>query len=200
MKKHGITLHAKCINGIYKCPYCNAQFKNSKKLGGHISNCKKHPDKQFHDLAHIKSGKTLRIKYKSGELINTWKGKHHSDSSKRKMRKSTCEYLRKNNATPCRYNKKSIAFFDALSKEKGWNLQHAENGGEFYTGIGYWVDAYDKERNIVVEYDESYHYDDIENNVLREKDIKRQNEIIEHLHCEYWRYNEKMNILWKVEV
>ena len=39
----------------------------------------------------------------------------------------------------------------------------------------------------------------IENNILREKDLKRQNEIIEHLHCEYWRYNEKMKQLWKVE-
>ena len=60
------------------------------------------------------------------------------------------------------------------------------------------MDAYDKQRNIVVEYDESFHYEDIENNILRKKDIKRQQEIIDHLHCEYWRYNEKMDVFWKV--
>ena len=55
----------------------------------------------------------------------------------------------------------------------GWTIQHAENGGEFYTGIGYWLDAYDKEKNIALEYDEPKHYIDIKNNILREKDIKR---------------------------
>ena len=38
--------------------------------------------------------------------------------------------------------------------------------------------------------DNSAHYEDIEHNILREKDLKRQREIIKHLHCEYWRYNE----------
>lgn len=51
---------------------------------------------------------------------------------------------------------------------------------------GYFVDAYDKERNIVLEYYEPAHYVDVENNVLCEKDIIRQTSIIEHLHCEFW--------------
>ena len=98
-----------------------------------------------------------------------------------------------------KYNKNAIKFFDELSKKNSWNLQHAENGGEFYTGIGYWLDAYDKEKNIAVEYDEPAHYVDVENNILREKDLKRQKEIIDHLHCEFWRYNETTKVLWKVE-
>jgi hypothetical protein len=64
----------------------------------------------------------------------------------------------------------------------------------------YYDDAYDKEKNIVVEYDEKKHYDDVENNILREKDLKRQKEIIEHLHCEFWRYNETTKCLWKVQI
>lgn len=103
-------------------------------------------------------------------------------------------------ANPCRYNKQSIPILEQIAKEHGWNIQHAENGGEFYTGIGYFVDAYDKEKNIVLEYDEPRHYKDVENNILREKDLKRQKEIIEHLHCEYWRYNETTKCLWKVEL
>ena len=89
------------------------------------------------------------------------------------MREATCRYLQKNNATPCRYNKASIKVLEQIAKEHGWNIQHAENGGEFYTGIGYWLDAYDKEKNVVLEYDEPEHYKDAENNILREKDLKR---------------------------
>lgn len=114
------------------------------------------------------------------------------------MRIAAANYLRTTRATPCRYNKSSILILEAIAKEHGWNIQHAENGGEFYTGIGYFVDAYDKEKNVVLEFDESVHYVDIENNILREKDIIRQKEIIEHLHCEYWRYNSVTKILWKV--
>jgi len=48
---------------------------------------------------------------------------------------------------------------------------------------GYFLDAYDKEKNIVVEYDEARHYKDVENNILIDKDIECQNVIIEQLHC-----------------
>ena len=119
-------------------------------------------------------------------------------STQKKCSIATCKYLIKTHGGP-RYNKSAIHILEQIAKEHGWNIQHAENGGEFYTGIGYFVDAYDKEQNVVLEYDEPAHYEDVENNILREKDLKRQNEIIEHLHCEYWRYNEKMKVLWKVE-
>ena len=32
---------------------------------------------------------------------------------------------------------------------------------------------------------------------LNDKDILRQNYIINKLHCEFWRYNEKLNLLYK---
>ena len=35
-------------------------------------------------------------------------------------------------------------------------------------------------------------------NILNEKDIRRQQNIINELHCEFWRYNEAMNLLYKV--
>ena len=153
---------------------------------------------QFYAM-HKKSAKVLREKYKNGEIISHCKGKHLSDEIKQKLRDCAAKYRKTHFAAPCRYNKSSILILEQIAKEHGWNIQHAENGGEFYTGIGYWLDAYDKEKNIVLEYDEPEHYDDVENNILREKDLKRQKEIIEHLHCEYWRYNEKTKCLWKVE-
>ena len=89
------------------------------------------------------------------------------------------------------YNKTACTFFDELSKKNGWNLQHAENGGEFFVHR-YYVDAYDKTFNIVVEYDESHHY--VGGN-LRPKDIDRMNTIINTLKCQFWRYNQTTNTL-----
>ena len=86
------------------------------------------------------------------------------------------------------YNKSSCEYFNNLNIERGWNLQHAENGGEFYLkDLGYWLDAYDKERNIVVEYDERRHYH--VDGSLVEKDIRRMNDIINHLKCSFYRYD-----------
>ena len=81
--------------------------------------------------------------------------------------------------------------------KKGWSLQHAENRGEICVG-GYFLDGYDKDLNIVFEYDEPKHYKDIQNNILKDKDIQRQQNIIEKLHCEFWRYNEAIDLLYKV--
>ena len=88
------------------------------------------------------------------------------------------------------YNPKACEYFNKLNEEKSWNLQHALNGGEIDC-IGYSLDAYDKERNIVVEYDEPHH------NLpsIKEKDLIRQNRIINHLKCEFYRFNEKNNTL-----
>ena len=64
--------------------------------------------------------------------------------------------------------------------------------------LGYWLDGYDKNLNIVFEYDEPKHYIDKENNILRDYDIKHQTRIIEKLKCEFWRYNEYLNLLYRV--
>lgn len=90
------------------------------------------------------------------------------------------------------YNPKACEYFDKLNKENDWNLRHALNGGEINC-IGYFLDAYDKEKNIVVEYDEFHHYDSLGN--LKEKDILRMKEIINHLHCKFYRYNDQTKII-----
>ena len=96
------------------------------------------------------------------------------------------------------FSEKGCAYIDNLNKEKGWNLVHAKNGGEKQV-CGYFLDGYDKELNIAFEYDEPYHYCDVYHNILREKDIKRQREIINELNCKFYRYNEKLNMLYEVE-
>ena len=100
-------------------------------------------------------------------------------------------------SVPC-FNRKACQYFDGLSIRNKWNLQHAQNGGEVYLkNIGYWLDAYDKEKNIVVEYDEKHHF--TKNGKLRKKDVDRMNEICQHLQCEFYRYNEPKQELIKYE-
>lgn len=93
------------------------------------------------------------------------------------------------------YNPTACEYFDRLNKENKWNLQHALNGGEIKCKF-YFLDSYDKNKNIVVEYDESHHYTSDGN--LKEKDLKRQNEIINELRCKFFRFNEREQELYKV--
>lgn len=202
--------HRKAPYGTWKCCHCEQIFETRAQLQKHTQSNHAQYDKdgkriiwnkglkQKDHPSLRKARKTLVDGYKSGRLCAPNKGKKHTKEEIQKIRIGTFAYFQKvNGISQPRFNIKSIVFFDKLSKERGWNLQHAKNGGEI-TVLGYWLDAYDKQRNIVVEYDESFHYEDIENNILRKKDIKRQQEIIDHLHCEYWRYNEKMDVFWKV--
>lgn len=78
-------------------------------------------------------------------------------------------------------------------------LQHALNGGEVRIG-NYWVDGYDKINKIIFEYDERKHYI-TGTNILKQKDINRQNKILSLLGDDWtlYRYNENLNIFYKVQ-
>lgn len=85
------------------------------------------------------------------------------------------------------YNPKSIPILEQKAKELGiTDLQHAENGGEFYIEeLGYWVDGYSKEHNIVFEYDEKHHFN--EDGTYTDRDVRRQKEIENLLGCKFIR-------------
>lgn len=103
------------------------------------------------------------------------KNKLHSENTKLKIRLSIIEDLRKKGVKfgcvgASNFNSKACQFIDRLNQEKGWNLQHALNGGEVQL-YGYFVDGYDKKRNIIFEYDESLfiRYDERNNNLYEIK-------------------------------
>lgn len=195
-------LHKRKTFGTWKCEFCEQIFSTHAELNEHINNCHAEEVKAKHKLAvkegHKKRVQTIRKNIAKG--LYTPKGHPVSAKTKVKLRKAALRTLERiKPGTRPNYNTRSIAYLDQLSFERGWHLQHAENGGEYNTGIGYFIDAYDKDLNIVVEYDEPAHYiGDITTNTLRPKDIERQNNIIDLLHCTFYRYNEATGILWCV--
>lgn len=207
-------------DNLWECE-CGKQFNKSQSLNAHLSHCDYHHEclgtirklrpselnhsmnwenKDNDEISNIRK-KSWIIRHKNieqGIEIPAFSGKHHSEESKQKIRESTIKYIKscKGDCKP-RYNKKACEYINKLNKQNNWNLQHAENGGE-YSICGYFVDGYDKDLNIVFEYDEAVHYFNKENNILKNKDIQRQNNIIKELNCEFWRYNEYLDLLYKV--
>lgn len=103
-------------------------------------------------------------------------GLKHSSTSIKNMRLSAISRIeeRIGQMMP-NYNPSSIPIIEQKAKELGiTDLQHAENGGEFYIKeLGYWVDGYSKEKNIVIEYYEPFHYKQIEKDLIRQEEIQR---------------------------
>ncbi|MCX6705172.1 MAG: hypothetical protein NT162_02435, partial [Candidatus Woesebacteria bacterium] len=75
------------------------------------------------------------------------------------------------------YNPHACEFFKSYDEQHGTKGQFAMyGGGEYYIDeLNYWVDYFNPEIKLIMEYDEPYHYD--KNGNLNKKDIQRQNEI-----------------------
>jgi len=130
------------------------------------------------------------------ELISKLNLNRDYSKSILKMRKSAIKRIERercngNQLIPA-FNPNACKIIDQYGKKNGYNFQHAMNGGEFYIKeLGYFVDGYDKNKNIIIEIDEPRHFD-IKGN-LHKKDINRQKEIEEFLKCKFIRLKFKEN-------
>lgn len=141
---------------------------------------------------------TCKKLLESGEYVPWNRGVPHSDAEKDKIKQGVEKYLKLIGRTGgARFSIKACEFIDQLNNEHGWKLQHALNGGEIAIGK-YYLDGYDVERNIAFEYDESSHYVDVINNILKPRDLERQRDIIEQTGCTFYRYNEELGLLYRV--
>lgn len=132
-------------------------------------------------------GKDGPNKNKFGKL-NPFYGKTHSEKTKELMREKRILDLKSKypiNWNSRNYNKKACQIFDEINKELNWNGQHAELIGERQI-CGFFVDYYEPDLNIVIEYDEKKHNE----KMIRDKDIYKEQTIINSLKCEFFRIKE----------
>ena len=209
----------KIDENLYKCE-CGKEFDNHQSLNAHFGHCDFHHEcngtkrkghaseitksmcwqnKTPEEIKKIreKNGKSLSLNIRNGKTKPSFKGRKHKQESIDKIRISTVEYITSCLKSKPRYNKKACLYIDNFNEKFNCNLQHAENGGEVNID-GYFPDGYDKTKNIVFEYDEPGHYIDYENNILKERDIIRQNFLMRKLGCRFIRYNEKKDYLYEV--
>lgn len=176
-------------NRDYKATYQNLPEETKQRM-----------KKAFVDpISREKGRQTLIEGYRSGKIIPSFKGKKHKPESIDKIRISTVKYFEEVRCTGgAKFSKRGCEYMDKLNESRGWHLQHGMNGGEVIVG-GYYLDGYDKDLNIAFEYDEAAHYIDVQNNILKEKDIRRMNYIHERLGCRFFRYNERKDYLYEVD-
>jgi hypothetical protein len=122
---------------------------------------------------------------------NTGRKVQFSKQALQNMREGAINRLRRQNGLFISYNPKSIPIINEYGLKHGYKFQHAENGGEVQV-CGYFVDGYDKEKNVVIEYDEKHHFN--KTGQLKRRDCIRQQNIIDTLQCKFIRINYKGEI------
>jgi hypothetical protein len=141
--------------------------------------------------------KMSATKKASGKYIGNLNAATRQDV-RRKIRLSVINHIREKIKQDLRpsYNPSACEYLDGLNESRGWNLQHALNGGEIYIKeLGYWLDGYDAANNIVVEYNEPKHYNI--DGTMKERDVNRMQEIKKLYGCRYLVYNERDNRIYE---
>lgn len=171
---------------------------------------KVHSQESKNKISKVHKGKKKSLQHRINLSITNKKNpnvKHlmgpKSDETKRKMRLSTIRRLQE------KFPDKNIfsnigdgeyEYFKKLEEINKWNgnfyFKNKKSNDDVIKNLGYFVDYYEPNLNIVVEYDETYHYN--KNWELREKDVKRQNEIIKYLNCKFYRYNAPLDKFYEV--
>lgn len=187
-----------------KCKYCGKIFNSKKSLENHLSikngDCEAKKNLKLDSLGRVVGEYDHSIQAEKARITKTkkgilHKGHEHSIETRVKIAESMILYRKSiNTFYKANVSKKACDYIDKLNKEKGWNLIHGLNGKEKQVGP-YFLDGYDENLNIAFEYDEKAHHKNID---TENRDKIRQQYIINQLHCEFWRYDEKTDVLYKV--
>lgn len=163
--------------------------KNRKGMLG-----KNHSKKTKLKISKAKKGQhnSPNTEWKKGH--KTWnKGKKMSDTFRLNCRKKQLKYIQEclKNKLPIHPNigKNETKILNQIEEVLDYKIirqYHIKN-------FCYWVDGYIPELNLVIEIDESFHFN--KNGKLNERDIIRQKEIEKILNCEFLRIKEDEYVL-----
>lgn len=181
-KRHELTCKANPINVVNTnlvCRHCGKSCKNDNSLRNHERLCKKNPSRKIspfvkwnstHDAwnkgltketdKRVKqSGETLSEGYKSGRLVNSNTGTHHSDEHKKKISEGRKKYLNKHpDKVPylINHHSKGDSYPEKYFKEV-FDNEHIEYKQNYYQ-CGYFLDFAWPEKKIYLEVDGEQHY------------------------------------------
>lgn len=181
------------------CEFCNKEFEALKRKTRFCSiecaNRYRRPEyfrvcKACEKELTYKSPQSYSYAKKNNTLCSSCSHKiamNQPDRAKQNRLKRIAELRERFGQSHPNYNPKACKAITEYGRQYGYNFQHAENGGEFYIKeLGYWVDGYDREKNVVIEYDEKEHTKPQNRN----KDANRQKEIVEYLKCKFIRIGD----------
>lgn len=156
-----------------KCWECRANNLKEKMSGmGNPMFGKKHTDEAIKIIKAVRAKQIFTPESYEKMRIKVTKIKRKPEN-RQKMRMYALERINKSGSCVS-YNKKACIFFDYLNKKLGWKGMHALCGGEKQL-LGYSLDYYEPNLNLVIEWDERQHFS---NGELVEEDIERQNNIL----------------------
>jgi predicted HTH domain antitoxin len=187
LKKYGISIRNKKENNKLRMKNSNVQI--DKVVDLYIN--KKYTMNKCSKILKCSRTKIYEYLISKDIFIRSRWAYPKNKETKKKMRLAAIKRIKKqnNNNQICpAYNSDACNFFNYLNDKFDLNGQHAENGREFYIKkLGYFVDYYESDLNLVIEWDEKKHF---KNGQLKEKDIQRQKEIENHLGCKFIRIKE----------
>jgi hypothetical protein len=187
----------------WRCSYCGTILNTRATLFEHYKECEEKKKLLTDSKGRViseevikgrkKQGKSLSKRYKEGLIRPFASYSKNWTPEMRALQAEKMQNYRKKIGTlsPANVSKRASEFIDVLNIKNNWNMEHGLNGKEKQIGP-YFVDGYDEEKNIVFEYDEPRHHK------TKERDLARQQYIIENLDCEFWRYDEKTDLLYRV--
>ena len=136
------------------------------------------------EFKHSEETKELLRNKVLGKTYEEIMGVEKALKAKEKQRKSA---IKRMDIHKIFFNDLACEYFDWLNVINDWNGQHALNGNEKEV-YGYFVDYYEPEHNIVIEWDEPHHY---KKKSVFNKDRIREQEIIKELKCDFYRINQE---------
>ena len=179
------------------CPYCSNNLKSSKDKFEEKSNIIYNYRFDYSLVVYVNNSTKVDIICKYHGIFKQSPNSHlsghncpHCNNIKKRLRNIEEISKRKFDGLQIipNFNRNACEMFEEISLKEGIHIQHAMNGGEYHIKeLGYWVDGYDKENNVVYEFDEKHHF---KNGKLKEKDIIRQKEIENYLKCKFIRIKE----------
>lgn len=177
----------KCGNEmIYSCRHSYNTGKRTNAVCRKCATKESAQDKSYFQSSEYRNKMSLSLR-------SARQSDSYGEEFKQKCRENKLKQITKH-GTQRTFNIEACKFMDKFNSRFGIELQHGLNGGEIQF-IGYSLDGYDKNRNIIFEYDEPKH----EIGSVKLKDKIREERLISHLHpSQFWRYNEKTNTLREI--